>query len=148
MRIYELEYFKGSNIDRIYIPGLLTEDMPDNLPDFSGNEYLTMSFDVKGKHKTEYLSELRDTLKKIFDDYKGVKPDLKYKILLPDDVKEELRRQMKQEPPLMEFAEKIIALATKKIPYLVPSIIYWLSSRPAQTEQVISTPEIHYNSDN
>jgi GTPase SAR1 family protein len=45
MRIYELAFYKDNN--RIFIPGILPIDMPDELPTFDDvNERLTMSFVV------------------------------------------------------------------------------------------------------
>ena len=46
MRIYELAYFKSSNTNHIVIPGLLPNDMPDNLPPFPEEDCLTMKFEV------------------------------------------------------------------------------------------------------
>jgi len=41
---------------------------------------------VKGPLKTEYISELRDTLDRIFSEYKSSRPELKYEVLLPDEL--------------------------------------------------------------
>jgi len=46
MKVYELAFFK--NTDRIFIPGILSIDMPDRLPIFdNANDRLTMSFVVE-----------------------------------------------------------------------------------------------------
>jgi hypothetical protein len=158
MRLYELAYFINEKC--IFIPGILSKDMPDNLPKFHDEECLTMSFDVKkalppnivcriivqrnneilnedflwrkgavlkpetinatalikeeerrivvdvkGNDRTEYLSELREILKNIFEDYKGINPDLRYKIL----VSEELKKRLPDNVDLMRSEKDIIA---------------------------------------
>ncbi|MCL2224695.1 MAG: hypothetical protein FWB96_06990 [Defluviitaleaceae bacterium] len=187
MRIYELAYFKGSNTERIYIPGLLQEDMPDNLPEFPDDECLVMCFEVKkslppniicrvivqrndeilddkflwrkgvvlrsdkyndsttaliqeddrritvavkGRSRTDYIVVIRNTLKNIFDDYTGINPDIKYKVLLAGEAKEALRRNMQQEPSEMELESKIVALALTNNKYVLPSTRIAVSITP------------------
>ncbi|MCL2225756.1 MAG: hypothetical protein FWB96_12385 [Defluviitaleaceae bacterium] len=95
--------------------------------------------DVMGKHRTEYLVELRNTLERIFDDYKGIKPDLKYKILLPDDVKEELRRRTGEVPLIMELAKDIDKLAKTNTPYVVDEILRKIFMNQTITAYEMST---------
>jgi len=47
---------------------------------------------MKGPNQTEYISKLRDTLNIIFDDYKSHRPELKYEVLLPDDLEDNIAR--------------------------------------------------------
>jgi GTPase SAR1 family protein len=47
-------------------------------------ESRSITIRVKGTEKTEYIAILRKTIKDIFDDYKGIKPDLLYEVLLPE----------------------------------------------------------------
>jgi len=85
---------------------------------------LRIVVDVKGNDRTAYISELRGTLRNIFEDYKGIKPDLKYKILFSEDVKEELRQIPGQTiQPLFEPVEKIIAHAKANVPILEPTTL-------------------------
>jgi len=172
MRIYELAFFRSENRDRIFIPGILPMDMPNNLPEFEEDD-LTMNFevkkalppnivcrvivqrneeilderllwrkgavlkpkdmdataliqedglrivvDVKGKDKTAYIPKLRETLEKIFEDYKSIKPDLKYKILLSDEVKDVLRKIPGQKlPEVFESADKIGTFVEENVSY-------------------------------
>ena len=170
MRKYELAYFKET--DKIFIPGILPKDKPDNLPKLNDNESLTMVFevtkalppnivcrvivnrnqdvqdetllwrkgailrpnnmnamariiedgrgvtvDVVGEDKTAYLSELRTTIETIFKNYEGLRPELKYKILLPEEIIKEQRRNLRQDakPPL-ETESKIKDNVEQNVP--------------------------------
>jgi len=42
---------------------------------------------VVGVKKTWYISALRESLQTIFDNYRGIRPDLKYKVIYPEDKK-------------------------------------------------------------
>ncbi|MDR1703933.1 MAG: hypothetical protein LBS19_04515 [Clostridiales bacterium] len=52
---------------------------------------LSIAVDVTGEDRTAYISSLRETLKRIFEDYKGINPELKYKVLMPEEMERELR---------------------------------------------------------
>ncbi|MDR2888529.1 MAG: hypothetical protein LBV33_01655 [Lachnospiraceae bacterium] len=41
---------------------------------------------VKGGSQTEYLAELRDTIRKIFDSYKAIEPELFYEVLVSEEM--------------------------------------------------------------
>ncbi|MDR0459965.1 MAG: hypothetical protein LBH62_00775 [Nitrososphaerota archaeon] len=41
---------------------------------------------VKGSKQTEYITRLRSTLDAIFNDYKSNRPELKYEVILPNDL--------------------------------------------------------------
>ena len=67
------------------------------------NRSITVS--VKGTEKTAYIASLRETIKGIFDDYKGINPDLIYEVLIPEEY-------AKSESPLSKFEkEKPLTLA-------------------------------------
>jgi len=73
--------------------------------------------DVVGKDRTAYLSELRTTIKTIFEDYKGANPELKYKILLPEEVEQAQYGHFQRDiPPQFETEGKITAHARGGIP--------------------------------
>ena len=46
----------------------------------------TITVEVKGKDKTPYIAELRDTLKGIFETYKEVNPSLLYRLVVSDEL--------------------------------------------------------------
>ena len=45
----------------------------------------TVTVTVKGPDRTPYIAELRNTLRSIFRSYKGLSPDLFYKLIVPDE---------------------------------------------------------------
>jgi GTPase SAR1 family protein len=76
---------------------------------------------VKGTEKTPYIASLRKTIKAIFDDYKGIKPDLKYEVLLPEKSEESKSpSQFEEEKPLMLSEKTIDVYAKNKTLYLDP----------------------------
>jgi small GTP-binding protein len=46
----------------------------------------TISILVKGSGKTAYLDELRKTMNEIFESYKSDKPEMQYKVILPEEL--------------------------------------------------------------
>jgi GTPase SAR1 family protein len=73
---------------------------------------------VKGTEKTAYIASLRETIKAIFDDYKGIKPDLLYEVLLPEkSEKSELPLHLEKEKPLMLSEEVIKGYLEKNLPF-------------------------------
>jgi GTPase SAR1 family protein len=70
------------------------------------NRSITVS--VKGTKKTAYIASLRETIKAIFDNYKVIKPDVKYEVLIPENLeKSEFPSQFEKEKPLM-LSEDVI----------------------------------------
>jgi len=66
----------------------------------------SITISIKGTEKTAYIASLRETIKAIFDEYKVIKPDLLYEVLLPEKPeKSELPLQLEKEKPLM-FSEE------------------------------------------
>jgi len=54
----------------------------------------SVTVSVKGKRQTDYISQLRDTLNGIFDDYANNRPELKYEVLIPDEWKDSMDRRL------------------------------------------------------
>ena len=50
----------------------------------------SVSVSVKGPERTEYISRLRSTLDRIFDDYKSSRPELNIELLIPEDLPSEI----------------------------------------------------------
>ena len=73
---------------------------------------------VKGTEKTVYIASLRETIKAIFEDYKVIKPDLLYEVLIPEkSVKSESPSLLEKEKPLMLSEEVIKGYLQKMRPY-------------------------------
>jgi len=75
----------------------------------------SITVSVKGTVKTAYIASLRETIKAIFDDYKVIKPDLLYEVLMPE--KSEASSPFEQEKPLMLSEEVIDGHIEEGIPY-------------------------------
>jgi hypothetical protein len=81
----------------------------------------SITVSVKGTEKTAYIASLRKTIKAIFDDYKVIKPDLLYEVLLPEKPENsELPSLLEKEKPLMLPEKTIDVYAKKETPYLEP----------------------------
>jgi GTPase SAR1 family protein len=78
-------------------------------------ESRSITVSVKGTEKTDYNASLRETIKAIFDDYKVIKSDLLYEVLIPEETplrlsEKEIRKLLKEvfllskkiKPPLNE----------------------------------------------
>jgi len=105
---------------------------------------LRIVIDVIGEAKTAYISSLHETLRKIFEAYKGISSKFKYKILLPDELKEELHPIL---PPASTQAQLvpenvISAHVNKNIPHLEPISQQSVSLSPTA---VIYNYNITYN---
>ncbi len=76
---------------RVWRHGVLLEK--ENTIALVREEDRTISVSVKGSNKTNYISELRETLNDIFDSYKSDKPELQYRVerhgQIPDEVEEQ-----------------------------------------------------------
>jgi len=73
----------------------------------------TISVAVKGSHKTEYISCLRETLNDIFKSYKSEKPELQYRIVPYGEIPEDLG----EKTPLWLSDRKIINHFVDDVPY-------------------------------
>lgn len=77
---------------------------------------------VNGKDQTQYIESLRDTLKDIFESYKGIQPDLRYEVLLPENLRGNILpfSLMRNNEPTMLSESTICAHIEKQLPYLEP----------------------------
>jgi hypothetical protein len=79
----------------------------------------SITVSVKGTEKTAYIASLRETIKAIFDDYKVIKPDLEYEVLIPEEsAKSELPSLLEKEKPLIMMSEvDLIGYLQEKLPF-------------------------------
>jgi hypothetical protein len=73
----------------------------------------TISVSVKGTNRTNYISALRETLNDIFNSYKSAKPELQYRIELP----EHLFLPIEKKRPLWLTDSKILRHSLANEPY-------------------------------
>jgi len=85
-------------------------------------ESRSITVSVKGTEKTAYIASLRATIRGIFDDYGGIKPDLRYEVLLPEKpVKSESPSLLEKEKYLMLSEKEIRGHLDSKVPYFYVS---------------------------
>jgi GTPase SAR1 family protein/class 3 adenylate cyclase len=82
-------------------------------------ETRSITMNVKGKDKTEYIKKLRETIKIIFASYQNIKMVLSYEVLIPEDVREAaLRDSFTPFSSLMVKEDTICTHIEKRQPYL------------------------------
>jgi hypothetical protein len=101
---------------------------------------------VKGVNKTTYIASLRETIKRIFDSYQVIKPDLKYEVLLPEEAKasDSIRISEEQYKPLMLSEDVISDFINAQQPYRYRKMDIPLT----ETAQVYNIYNININSIN
>jgi len=81
-------------------------------------ESRSINIRVKGAIKRTYIARLRETIRTIFENYKVIKPDLLYEVLITEkSVKSKLPSRSEKEKPLMLSEDKIKGCLQKKRPY-------------------------------
>jgi len=77
---------------------------------------------VKGPKRTEYISKLRTTLERIFDDYKNsLQSELKYEVLIPKDLQSQVDI-LSDYDKLLQPVDQIIGNATAKQKLFIPRL--------------------------
>ncbi|ACF13160.1 hypothetical protein Ctha_0691 [Chloroherpeton thalassium ATCC 35110] len=103
---------RNDKSDSVWRYGVILQDGKGSLALVREKDH-AISVEVKGTHRTDYLSRLRETLNAIFQSYKSDKPELQYRIE-PSDKRPEALETKK---PLLLSDRKILSHYRNQRPY-------------------------------